>query len=116
MIVEDNEDLRGVLALLIADQPDLQCVAQSAAVHDVLALSAQHDVDVVLLDVELQGRSSMALVGELRSQRPHTRVVIHSGHGGSAFIQQALAAGAAAFVSKAGDPDELLDAIRGRQH
>ncbi len=115
MIVEDNEDLRGVLALLIGDQPDLQCVAQSAAVHDVLPLSAQHDPDVVLLDIELHGQSSIPLVSQLRNERPHTRVVIYSGHGGAAFIKQVLAAGADAFVSKAGDPDDLLGAIRNRQ-
>jgi two-component system response regulator DesR len=112
LVAEDNEDLRAAIVLLINDEPDLLCVAQTASLLDILPMATQHDVHVAVLDIELKGESSIRAFSGLRAQRPHMRIVIHSGHSHPELIRRALAAGASAYVTKSGDVDELLRAIR----
>jgi two-component system, NarL family, response regulator DesR len=112
LVAEDNEDLRAAIVLLIDAEPDLLCVAQTGSLLEILPMATQHDAHVVVLDIELQGESSIRALSGLRAQRPQMRIVIHSGHSHPELIRRTLAAGANAYVAKSGDVDELLRAIR----
>lgn len=112
LVAEDNEDLRMVMAPLINVTGDLHCSATTDSLDEVAPLIAQHDVEVAVLDIELRGGSALKRLPALCSQFPATRFVIHSGHSNPDMIRLARDAGAAAYVLKSGDIDDLIDAIR----
>jgi len=112
LIAEDNADLRDLLVTLISAEPDLQCVGTATDVDAVIANSAEHNADVLVLDLELQGRSSIDVLKTVRGNGSSISIIVFSGHSHPELIRHTLAAGADAYVPKSGDFEKLLDAIR----
>jgi DNA-binding NarL/FixJ family response regulator len=115
LIAEDNEDLRDLLVTLVSAESDLRCVGTANTVDDVIANTAEHKVDVLVLDLELQGRSSIDVLRTVRATGSKMTIVVFSGHAHPEMIRHTLAAGADAYVPKSGDFDLLLDAIRDKR-
>jgi DNA-binding NarL/FixJ family response regulator len=114
LVCEDNEDLRDLLVTIISAEPDLKCVGTASDVDGVIA-GAVDGVDVVVLDLELQGRSSIDVLKSLRSNGNKVGIIAYSGHAHPEMIRHTLAAGADAYVEKSADYTLLLDAIRDRK-
>lgn len=112
LIAEDNGDLRMAIRLLLDGEPDLRCVAETGNLDNIAQLSEEFQADVVLLDIELQGKSSLQILKTLQRQQPKTRFLIHSGHAHADIQRLAISSGASGFVVKSGDTLELLTAIR----
>jgi DNA-binding NarL/FixJ family response regulator len=112
LIAEDNADLRDLLVTLVSAEPDLKCVGTAEDVEAVIASTAEHKADVLVLDLELQGRSSIDVLKTVRGNGSKITIVVFSGHSHPEMIRHTLAAGADAYVPKTGDYALLLDAIR----
>ena len=115
LIAEDNDDLRELLVTLISAEPDLKCVGTATNVDSVITCTAEHKADVLVLDLELQGRSSIDLLRTVRRSGSKITIVVFSGHAHPEMIRHTLAAGADAYVPKSGDYELLLDAIRDKR-
>ncbi|HEX6639353.1 MAG TPA: response regulator [Steroidobacteraceae bacterium] len=114
LVAEDNDDLRDLLITLISAEPDLHCVGGAKDIDTVLSRSRDDQLDVLVLDLELQGRSSIDLLKTMRKDGNKVSVIVFSGHSHPEMIKHTLAAGANAYVSKSGDYEQLLEAIRNR--
>ena len=112
LIAEDNADLRTTVISLLEAEPDIRCVAETGALGDIAQLAGASGAQLVLLDIEFQGKSSLRSLPDLRLALPGVRFLVYSGHGTAAIRSAALAAGAAGYVVKTGNPEELLLAIR----
>lgn len=115
LIAEDNKDLRELLVTLVSAEPDLKCVGTAEDVDAVIACTAEHKADVLVLDLELQGRSSIDVLKTVRGNGSKITIVVFSGHTQPEMIRHTLAAGADAYVPKSGDFELLLDAIRDKR-
>lgn len=115
LVAEDNEDLRDLLVTLISAEPDLKCVGTASDVDAVISRTAEHIADVIVLDLELQGRSSIDVLKTVRSAGSKITIIVFSGHSHPEMIRHTLAAGADAYVPKTGDFELLLDAIRDKR-
>jgi two-component system, NarL family, response regulator DesR len=110
LVVDDDVRVRAAVADTIALETDMVMVGDAGDADTALRMAAETNPSVVLLDVLLPDRETgLALVTSL-AQRPNCAVVAMSGRGG--MRASALAAGAVAFVDKAGDVDALLDVVR----
>ena len=112
MIAEDNEDLRATMVSLLDAETDMRCVAETDELEEVGALAAATSPQVIILDIELKGQSSLSRLPKLKREQPDARFLVYSGHALPALIDAALAAGASEYVLKSGDPYELIDAVR----
>ncbi len=112
IIAEDNEDLREMIVCLLDAEPDIECVGQTGSLGAVEPLCLEHGPHVVILDVELQGESSLHALPALHARMPAVRFIMYSGHANPYMIRGSIAAGAAAYVVKTGDPEELVRSIR----
>jgi DNA-binding NarL/FixJ family response regulator len=112
LVAEDNDDLRDLLVTILSAEPDLDCVGSARDVEGVLAGTREKQVDVLVLDLELQGRSSIDLLKTIRKEGGSLSIIVFSGHSHPEMIRHTLAAGADAYVPKSGDYELLLDAIR----
>lgn len=112
MVADDNQALCQVLAQLIDECPGLSSVAPVFTRDDLVKSVLVQRPDVLVLDLNIGGTSSLTLLTELRAVSPSTRVVIHSGYQLEALASDAARRGAVAYVAKGGDPDTLIEAIR----
>jgi DNA-binding NarL/FixJ family response regulator len=83
-------------------------------VDTVIKSTAENQADVLVLDLELQGRSSIDVLKTVRSAGSKIAIIVFSGHAHPEMIKHTLAAGADAYVPKSGDFEVLLEAIRGK--
>jgi len=112
MIAEDNDDLRTTMVSLLDAEDDIRCVAETNELGEVAALAAATSPAVIILDIELKGRSSLLALPQFKRELPAARFLVYSGHALPALVEAALEAGATEYLLKSGDPYELIDAVR----
>jgi len=81
-------------------------------VRDILAKVAQSKWDLVLLDINMEGRNGLDVLQEIHRAHPKLPVLILSMYSEDEFAVRALKEGAAGYVSKRMGSEELLGAIR----
>ena len=104
--------MRSALAGLLALEPDLRVVAEVARGDEVIAAATAARPDVVLLDIELPGRSGLDVIEELLQAVPGTRVVVVTTFGRPGYLSRSLAAGARGFLVKDDPVSQLAASIR----
>jgi len=111
-IVEDNEQLRGTLAKLIAREEGFECASDYADAEAALEGLPKDRPDVVLMDINLPGMNGVECVRRLKQVLPETQVVMLTAYEDTENIFNALAAGASGYLLKRAPRAELLEAIR----
>ena len=112
LIAEDQGMMRSALASLLALEPDLRVVAEVARGDEVIAAATAARPDVVLLDIELPGRSGLDVIEELLQALPGARVVVVTTFGRPGYLSRAMAAGARGFLVKDDPVSQLAASIR----
>lgn len=112
MIVDDHPLLRGGIAALIENEPDLEVCGESENVDDALALAHTSLPDLVIVDLTLAEGNGLDLVKRLASGDASPAILVCSMHDESLFAPRALAAGAQGYLSKKEAPTNLISAIR----
>jgi DNA-binding NarL/FixJ family response regulator len=112
LIADDHAVLRAGLRLLIDSQPDMEVVAEAADGREAIRRAAESKPDVVLLDLTMPRTNALDAIRHVARARPKTRVVVLTMHDHPAYMESAMAAGAAGYVVKRSAGTELLSAIR----
>ncbi|WP_394438340.1 response regulator [Streptomyces sp. SGAir0957] len=112
LLAEDQQMMRGALALLLGLEADMEVVAQVAAGDLIVDKALECRPDVALLDIELPGRSGLDVAAELRDQVPDCRVLILTTFGRPGYLRRAMEAGASGFLVKDGPVEDLAESIR----
>lgn len=112
LVAEDNDDLRGAVCALIEAEPDMHVSAAVDSVAGLLAAARAAPPQVLVLDLDLAGQSSVAALRELSRTQPRLGVVVYSGHDRASLGMAVQETPRCEFVTKTGDATELLDAIR----
>jgi two-component system invasion response regulator UvrY len=112
VIADDHELIREGVKKIIRSSPDLRVVGEAADLSQTIALVAQHQPDLVVLDISLPGYDGLEGLAELRGQYPGLRVVMLSMYSEERYALAALKAGACGYVTKTMAAEELVTAIR----
>ena len=112
LLVDDDPAVRRGLRMRLAAEPDLNLVGEAADGLTAIACAEALQPDVTLIDVELPLMDGIAVAERLRALRPRPAVIMLTLRDDADTRQRASAAGASAFVTKRGLPDELMAAIR----
>ena len=115
MLVDDHAVVRAGYRRLLADEPDLRVVAEHAdadAAYAALLALPPGEVELLVLDLSMPGRSGLDLLRRVRQRWPALPVLVFSMHDSPALVAQALQAGAAGFVTKSSEPAALVAALR----
>lgn len=110
-IVEDNNDLRETLQLLIENEPGLTFVSAYSNAEDAIRRLPKNAPDVVLMDIHLPFRSGIDCTRALKDLCPDLRVLILTVYEDSENIFDALKAGASGYLLKRSSPSEIIAAI-----
>ncbi|KAF0111204.1 MAG: Response regulator [Chloroflexi bacterium] len=112
LIVDDHAVVRLGLRTLLADELDIEVVAEADSAEEALVQVNHHNPDVVILDIQLPGRSGIEACRDILTQFPKTRIVMLTSHAGESFVEQAIRAGASGYVLKQVGNEELIRAVR----
>lgn len=112
LIAEDNSDLCAALCDLILAQPDMAVAGTVGRVPELLGIVTTTTARVLILDLDLAGQSSVPALQAFRAAHPGRAVVVYSGYDPQTLGPVFAGDGSCEYVTKTGDPQELLDAIR----
>ncbi|MCE9630579.1 MAG: response regulator transcription factor [Planctomycetia bacterium] len=112
LLVDDHPVMRAGLANLLSLEKDFQVVAQADDGEAALRLWHQHRPDVCLLDVTMHGIDGIETLRRLKAVAPAARVLMLTSSEAPEDMAQSLKAGAAGYLTKNVQHDELVQAIR----
>jgi DNA-binding NarL/FixJ family response regulator len=112
LIVDDHPVFREGLGTIISSQQGMALVAQAANAQEAIEQFHLHRPDITLMDLRLPGRNGTDALISIRGDFPKARVIMLTTSDGDGEIQQALRAGAAAYVLKSMPKNELVGVIR----
>ena len=112
LLADDHTIVRKGIRAVLASQPGIDIVAETADGREALALIEQHQPDLAVLDVTMPGLSGLEVAVRVAKISSRTKVLILSMHASEAYVAQALRAGVAGYLLKDAADDELPLAVK----
>jgi DNA-binding NarL/FixJ family response regulator len=111
VVADDHAVVRAGLVQLLATFADVELVGAAGDGEEVVALCAERQPDVVLMDLEMPVLDGIDATRRIRSAQPGVAVVVLTSFSDRERILRALDAGAAGYLLKDAEPAELRRAI-----
>lgn len=111
MLVDDHQVVRMGFRLLLQGDGNMEVVAEAGSGEDAVRLYAEHQPDVVVMDLSMPGMGGMEAVRRIKAHDPKARILALSAHEDTAHPRRVLEAGALGYLSKRGAPEILLEAV-----
>jgi DNA-binding NarL/FixJ family response regulator len=117
LIVDDAANLRELLTLLLEIEDDFEVVGTAADGQQAVAAAERLQPDLVLLDLAMPVMDGLQALPLLRAHVPDASIVIFSGFEHQALAEEALHAGADAYIEKGTSVTQLVTQLRSlRRH
>jgi DNA-binding NarL/FixJ family response regulator len=115
LAVDDHPLLRDGIAALIADQPDMEVVAEACNGREAIEQFRAHRPDVTLMDLQMPEMNGLYAIIAIRNEFSKARIIVLTTYSGDVQVLRALKAGARAYLLKGLLRKELLETIRAVQ-
>jgi two-component system invasion response regulator UvrY len=112
LIADDHAIVRRGLKQILAETSDIVVAGEAADGREVLSKLTEADWDVLVLDINMPGRSGLDILRDIKLLRPRLPVLILSVHAEEQMATRMLKAGASGYLNKESAPEELVNAIR----
>jgi DNA-binding NarL/FixJ family response regulator len=112
LIADDHNLFRAAVRGLLKGFGGIEVIGEATDGREAVTLATEHRPDVLLMDVGMPGLNGIEAAERVRTATPTTRVIILSMHTGEEHVTRALKAGAAGYLLKDAQPDELERAVR----
>jgi DNA-binding NarL/FixJ family response regulator len=110
-IVEDEDEVREGLAVLINGSEGFRCIQTYSSAESALPEILKNKPDVVLMDINLPGMSGIECISKLKASRPGLPIMVLTVYDDDEKIFESLRAGASGYLLKKTPPAKLLGAI-----
>jgi len=112
LVVDDQAMVRAGFRLLLADEPDIDVVAEASNGLEAVAEAARVHPHVVLMDIRMPELDGLEATRRILAADPSSRILILTTFDLDEYVYRALQAGASGFVLKDDSPEQLIAAIR----
>ena len=112
LIADDQALVRGGFRMILDAKENMEVVGEAADGDEAVALAAEQEPDVVLMDVRMPGTDGIEATGRIVDSGSSARIIILTTHDLDEYVFAALRAGASGFLLKDVRPPELVEAIR----
>ncbi|MFD3492919.1 response regulator [Streptomyces sp. NPDC058690] len=112
LIADDEAMIRAGVRAVLSTDPGIDVVAEAADGHDAVELVRRHRPQVAVLDIRMPKVNGIEAAAEIHRTVPATGVIMLTTFGEDDYILQALGGGAAGFLIKSGEPEELIAGVR----
>jgi two-component system response regulator NreC len=112
VLADDHTVMRNALRLLLDAEEDFEVVAEAGDADSAVRFVRGHKPAVLILDLNMPGRSSLDAIPDIQEASPQTEVVVLTMQNEPAFARRALQAGVRGYVLKEAADSELVQAVR----
>ena len=112
LIADDHTLFRHGIRALLASVPDIELVGEAAGGEAAVALAAQLEPDVILMDIKMPGTNGIEATRRIMRTNPAARVVVLTMLEDDESVFAAIRAGARGYVVKGADESEMLRVVR----
>jgi two-component system response regulator YesN len=113
LIADDEAIIRhGIRGTINWDQLQLDVVAEAEDGEEALKLALQHEVNIVLVDLNMPIMNGLTFMKHLREQLPECRIVIITGHDEFSYAQEAIRLDVDDYILKPINPNQLTNILQ----
>jgi DNA-binding NarL/FixJ family response regulator len=112
LVADDHSIFRQGIVGLLADQADMQLVAEASNGREAIQQFRTHRPDVTLMDLQMPEMNGLDAVIAIRGEFPEAKIIVLTTYTGDAQVLRALKAGARAYLLKNLLHREFLETIR----
>jgi len=112
LLVDDHNIVRQGLKALFMSESDLTIIAEAQTGREAVQLASDHRPEIVIMDVAMPRLNGCEATRQILKVAPNTKVIMLSTYSDDDHVQQAIAAGAAAYLLKQTAASELIKGIR----
>ena len=112
VLCDDHAMVRRGIRDTLSEAVDIQVTGESGSYSEVREVLRSAACDVLILDLNLPGRGGLEVLASLKEGGSTVRVLIVSMFAEDQYAIRCLRAGAHGYLNKAGDPNELISAVR----
>ena len=112
LVADDQSMVRAGFRMLLADEQDIEVVAEAENGREAVEKSARFNPSVILMDIRMPELDGLEATRRILAEDDNARVLILTTFDLDEYVYEALSAGASGFVLKDDSPEQLLAAIR----
>jgi DNA-binding NarL/FixJ family response regulator len=112
LVVDDQSMVRAGLRMLLADEPDIEVVAEAGNGREAIAQVARFHPNIVLMDIRMPVVDGLEASRRILAADDSVRVLVLTTFDLDEYVYEALRAGASGFVLKDDPPEQLIAAVR----
>lgn len=112
LIADDHDIVRQGIEKVLSRAEDVEVAGEAVDGYEILEKIQKLEVDVLLMDVEMPGKTGWDVLADIKQQKPSLPVLVLSIFPEEHYGPRFMRAGAAGYLNKASKPATLLEAIR----
>jgi DNA-binding NarL/FixJ family response regulator len=112
LVADDQSMVRAGFRMLLADEQDIEVVAEAENGREAVEKTARFNPDVILMDIRMPELDGLQATRHILAEDNGARILILTTFDLDEYVYEALRAGASGFVLKDDSPEQLLAAIR----
>ena len=112
VLADDHAVVRSGLRLVLESEADLEVVAEAEDVDATVRKVMGYKPSVLVLDINMGGRSSLDSIAKMRAASPDTEIVVLTMQAETEYAREALRSGAKGYLLKEAADTELVEAVR----
>jgi two-component system invasion response regulator UvrY len=112
ILCDDHALIRRGIRDTLSDAPDIEVVGEAGDYGELRTLLRDRGCDVLVLDINLPGRSGLDVLHVLKEEGSTLRVLVVSMYPEDQYAIRAMRAGAYGYVNKGGEPAQIVLAVR----
>ncbi len=112
LLVDDHPVVRDGLRGMFAGDPDIEIVGEAADGSEAVALAAELEPDVILMDLHMPVMDGVSAIRQLVEQGSASRILVLTTYDQDSYVLPAIEVGATGYLLKDAPRDELLRAVR----
>ena len=110
LIVDDHGLIREGLQYVL-EREGLDVVGRASTGREAVELATKNEPDVILLDIRMPDMDGLEALAAIKSTKPEVMVIMLTSYRNPEYLYRAIALGAAGFLTKDGDPRQIVKAI-----
>jgi DNA-binding NarL/FixJ family response regulator len=112
LVADDQSMVRAGFRMLLADEQDIEVVAEASNGKEAVEKASRYDPTVVLMDIRMPELDGLEATRRILAADPDARVLVLTTFDLDEYVYEALRAGASGFVLKDDPPEQLIAAVR----
>ncbi len=112
LVADDQSMVRAGFRMLLADEPDIDVVAEASNGREAISQAARFHPHVVLMDIRMPVLDGLEATRQILEDDDSARVLVLTTFNLDEYVYEALRAGASGFVLKDDPPEQLIAAVR----